>query len=284
MSEGLVHGVGQELVEPDWPALTSVEVQPLLERYGLQAGRVRWVSPRPLSSAALVETAAGSVFVKRHSETVRTVGALMEEHAFVDHLRGKEFSVPRVLSTDDGESAVHHDGWTWEVFEPAAGSDTYRELPSWEPFTSAGHAFSAGVALARLQVAAADFDRPARLPHLLMTSAEALLTPSLQAGLESFVARRPALAAALAGRDWERDVAEVLSPLHERFAPYLPELGSAWTHGDGHASNLFWTDGGEVAAVIDFGLADRTTPIVRAGNGARAQRGAVAGRSARSSL
>ena len=67
-----------------------------------------------------------------------------------------------------------------------------------------------------------------------------------------FVSRRPSLAAALDGREWQRDVAEVLVPLHERLVPYLPELRSAWTHGDGHASNLFWTSRGEVAAVIDF--------------------------------
>jgi Ser/Thr protein kinase RdoA (MazF antagonist) len=46
--------------------------------------------------------------------------------------------------------------------------------------------------------------------------------------------------------------------------PLLPALTTLWTHNDLHASNLLWTDGGDnarAAAVIDFGLADRTNAV-----------------------
>lgn len=257
-----MHGVGTELVPADWPAFTLDEVTPVLARYGLAAVAVAWVSPRPLSAAGLVELDNGQVFVKRHSAVVRSASALHEEHGFAEHLLDKGCGVPRLLRTLDGESAPASDGWTWEVLEPAVGEDLYRETQSWQPFWSVSHAFSAGAALARLQAAAADYEAPTRPARLLVTSTQAVLSPDIEAGLEQFVADRPMLADALRSRRWRTEVAEVLGPLHHRLAPYVDHLPSGWTHGDGHASNLFWSPDGEVSAVIDFGLADRTTPIV----------------------
>ena len=106
-ADGLVHGMGKELAEPDWPPLTADEVAPVLARYGLPgqiaAGpAVTWRSPRPMSAAGLVRQAGGGVFVKRHDPRVRSAAQLAAEHAFIAHLRARGFPVPAVRRTPDG--------------------------------------------------------------------------------------------------------------------------------------------------------------------------------------
>ena len=44
-------------------------------------------------------------------------------------------------------------------------------------------------------------------------------------------------------------------------APALAAQPPLWTHNDWHPSNLLWTEAGEVAHVLDFGLADRTCAL-----------------------
>ena len=261
MSDPRVHGMGRELVAPDWPPLTLPEVRRLLHRYGLAAQAIRWPSPRPLSAAALVETDGGVVFVKRHAEVVRTAEGLREEHAFAAHLRGKGVPVPEVLTDWTGGSTVSDEGWTWEVQAQGVGADTYRDTLSWEPVTGAEHAFACGATLARIALAAKDFSAPVRRPQLLVSSWQAVSSPALLPALEEFVAARPLLAAALVDRDWHEDVRRVLAPLHGRLVPHLPALPPSWTHGDGHASNFLWQRD-QVSAVLDLGLADRTTPLL----------------------
>ena len=136
MSDLRVHGMGRQLVAPDWPPLTLPEVKRLLHRYGLVAQGIRWASPRPLSAAALIETDAGAVFVKRHAEVVRAADGLREEHAFAAHLRARGVPVPAVLTDDAGSSTVSGGGWTWEVQAQGVGADTYRDTLSWEPVGS----------------------------------------------------------------------------------------------------------------------------------------------------
>ncbi|HBK46286.1 MAG TPA: aminoglycoside phosphotransferase, partial [Xanthomonadaceae bacterium] len=60
--------------------------------------------------------------------------------------------------------------------------------------------------------------------------------------------------------DWRRELGAHLLPWHRRGWPLLQQLPALWTHGDWHASNLLWHDGAapQVAAVFDFGLADRS--------------------------
>ena len=85
----LAHGLAGDQLTPDWPPLVANEVSSVVERIpGLGALRViEWRSPRPLSAAALVATANGRVFVKRHHRSVRTEATLSEEHRFAAHLR-----------------------------------------------------------------------------------------------------------------------------------------------------------------------------------------------------
>ena len=256
----LVHGMGRELVAPDWPALTLPEVADLLRPYGLSARRLAWLSPRPLSAAAVVQTDRRAVFVKRHSSVVRTVNGLAEEHAFADHLRERGIPVPAVLTDQHGLRAIAIGPWTYEVHEQGRGADTYRDVPSWEPFLSCADSFATGAMLARIALAAAGFDAPTRRPQLLVASAGAILAPDLLPALEQHVRARPLLQAALRGRDWRADVERLLVPLHARLVPHLEGLATGWTHGDGHASNFMWR-GSQVSDVLDLGLSDRTTPL-----------------------
>ncbi len=140
-ADGLVHGMGKELAEPDWAPLTAAEVVPVLARYGLPGpghvvagAAVTWRSPRPMSAAGLVRQAGGDVFVKRHDPRVRSAAQLAAEHAFIAHLRARGFPVPAVRRTRDGVSAVRSGGFVYEVHDVAAGIDLYRDAVSWSPW------------------------------------------------------------------------------------------------------------------------------------------------------
>ena len=281
----LVHGMGTGLVAPDWTPLTDAEVRGVLAAYpgGRDvAGRaeVSWRSPRPMSAAALVR-AGGPVpggrtewFVKRHDPRVRTAAQLAAEHAFAAHLRGRGVPVPEVLRTAAGATALTRAAGVYEVHGRAPGADLYRDAMSWTPYTSLGHARAAGAALARLHEAAAGFGRRAR-PQAVLTSSCAVVTAADPlAAVARLAARRPGLGGYLAARRWQDDLARHHLPVIRRAAPLLARLPGQWAHGDWHPSNLTWAPAGEgwvarvpggpdagVAAVIDFGLANRTFAV-----------------------
>ncbi len=270
---GLVHGMGTELVEPDWPPLTSAELTAVLASYP-QAGppgpaaagpaRPAWHSPRPMSAAALVTWPGGMVFVKRHHTAVRTAGQLATEHQFLDHLRSGGIPVPPVLRTAGGGTTVRRGDFVYEVHGVAAGLDLYRDDVSWSPFRSLGHARAAGVALARLHRAAAGFRPPARPPGVLLSGGWLLGSADPAAAVRRLLTERPGLARPLAGRAWRDDLARDVLPLLRRAAPLVTGLASQWGHGDWHPSNLTWTSAGpeaDVAGVFDVGLANRTSAV-----------------------
>ncbi|MBB6252319.1 phosphotransferase enzyme family protein [Nitrospirillum iridis] len=268
------HGMGVGTVLPDWPPLTVAEVAGLLRHYP-GAGAVRGIlshSPRPFSAASVVAMAGGdrtAVFVKRHHVRVRTPAQLDDEHAFMDHLRRRGEPVCEVLATADGARALTLGDWTYEVHGLAPGLDLYREAPSWTPFRDAGHAQAAGAALARLHRAAAGFDRPHRAGQPLVSGFTLFAGTDPLSAMAAYVAARPALADYLASRPWLRDTTRLLLPFHDALRPFLADLAPLWTHNDLHASNLTWTgpktgpgtDPAAVAAVLDFGLSDRTTAL-----------------------
>jgi Ser/Thr protein kinase RdoA (MazF antagonist) len=258
-----VHGLAADEVPPDWPPLAEAELADLLGRYpGLAAPRtIRWHSPRPLSAAALVDTAGGRVFVKRHHHSVRGVATLAEEHAFMAHLRAAGLPVPDVLTDADGATAVALDGWTYEIHAPALGLDLYRDTISWMPLRDPDHARTAGAMLARLHDAAAAYAAPQRDTHILVARSELIEAADPLAVLAAQLPSRPGLANYLHERDWRRELAEALAPFHAAVQPRLARQARLWTHGDWHVSNLCWSEAGphaRVAAVLDFGLAART--------------------------
>ena len=261
--EHLVHGLGTEPVAPDWPPLTTAEADSALRHYPEADGarRLLWHSPRPLSAAALVETARGATaFVKRHHVSVRSAAWLREEHGFLAHLRRNGAAVVRVLTDDAGGTALARGEWTYEVHTVGEGDDLYRDAISWSPFTELGHARAAGRALAELHEAARGYDAPPRAPQPLVAGFSVFGTADPFAALEQYAAARPALAAELAARPWRADLERWHLPFHRRLRPHLAALEPLWTHNDLHASNLLWR-GGRVSTVLDFGLCDRTYAV-----------------------
>ena len=184
---------------------------------------------------------------------------LVEEHAFIAHLRRGGAAVPAVLAADaDGATAMAGPAGVYEVHALALGEDKYRDAHSWTPLRRAEDAASLGYALGRLHVAAEGFAAPARRSFLLVAGDTLLHAPDLAAGLEVRLAADDLLRDALRRRPWRADVTEVLAPWHAALLPCLGEIEPLWVHGDLHASNLLW-EGERVSAVLDFGLCNRAS-------------------------
>ncbi|HTT53322.1 MAG TPA: phosphotransferase [Streptosporangiaceae bacterium] len=262
---GLVHGLGKDLVPPDWPPLTSGEVRAVLASYsGGSTADITWHSPRPWSAAGVARWPGSAVFIKRHHVRVRSAGQLAAEHAFIGHLRDRGIPVPAVLRTRDGATTVGRGDFCYEVHELAGGRDVYRDAMSWTPFTSLEHARAAGAALARLHRAAASFRRSARPPGVLLSGCDIVLAPDPLHRLSRLLSERPGLAGYLTARSWRADLARHVLPAIRQAGPLLAGLPRQWGHGDWHPSNLTWTSAGaraDVAGVFDFGLANRTLAV-----------------------
>ncbi len=260
------HGMDGRLVEPDWPPLTLKELRSLLAQFPSLGEPLDIVteSPRPLSAAGVVSTRGGKVFIKRHHHTVRGREGLCEEHAFMKHLLNAKASVPRVIASAAGDTAVEVGEWTYEVHETPPGIDLYEDAISWTPFRTAPHAFSAGQSMARLHLAAEGFEAPRRKPQPLIASLTIYAEQDACAAMANYLAERPVLAENQAVLACCEEALELLEPFHARLRPLLPSLGSLWTHNDLHCSNLLWNsaaDDAQATAIFDFGLADRTNAV-----------------------
>jgi Ser/Thr protein kinase RdoA (MazF antagonist) len=263
----LVHGLGRYQVPPEWIPLTKEEVGALLASYlpaadfQLSPVEISWHSPRPQSSAALVETGAGTFFVKRHHRSVRSANDLRVEHAFAGHLNAEGQQVPRVVAALDGATTVELGAYVYEVHELLAGADLYREAISWSPFKSPAHARAAGSALARFHLAARRFLLPPRLPGVLMNSSALVAASSPTLALRHLMNLRPELLRAPVARALPEDFERYHLDLVNSVSPFLAVLEPQWGHGDWHPSNLAWSPGDADASVVglfDLGLANRT--------------------------
>ena len=267
-TRGLVHGMGQALVEADWPALTDDEVRAVLGRFERyeetdlsREALILWQSPRPMSTGALVRFANGTVFLKRHHIAVRTPERLRVEHEFSRYLRARGQPLPEVLQCTNGDTVVQEGDFIYEVHERATGVDLYRDVPSWYPFTSLDHARAAGRALARFHKAARNFTLPPSVPGVLTSSVAIVASTDPLAELGRLIAARPGLARAVSRRSLLEDFARYHLPVIEKAAPLLRALVAQWSHGDWHASNLTWSSmrpSAIVAGVFDLGLSNRT--------------------------
>ena len=251
----LVHSMGEGLTLADWPALSPGEVASVLARFGHSEDvTILWHSPRPMSSAAIVEVGSRRCFVKRHDDRVRSASRLATEHAVADHLRSRGVSVPRPWRREDGDGVVVRGSYVYEVHDSARGADLYRDVPSWHPYRSQEHAREAGATLARVHLALADLALDATPAGALMNGAE-LLGDDLRATVAGLAGRRKNLSLALDGYDWLTDLAAI-EPWTDRAHSALQQLTPQWTHGDWHPSNLTWGERGEVVDVLDLGLAN----------------------------
>ncbi len=255
--------MGTAMEAPTWPAITADEAGAVIAGFPA-AGRMtglHWHSPRPFSAATLVHTTTGTFLLKRHHRNVRTVEGLAEEHAFIAHLAGAGVSVPEVMATADGATAVASGAWSYELHRAAPGVDLYRDSLSWTPFAARAHTHAAGVALATLHEAARGFAAPARRRQPLVASFTILPAADPLAAAEAYVAARPALAAFLNVKPWRRELGQLFESLGQGLAPLLADQMPLWTHNDWHPSNLLWAEDGSVETVFDFGLADRTCAV-----------------------
>lgn len=245
----------------DWPCLTAEEIRAVLAHYPgvVPGGTCAWHSMRPFSAAALVTGAGEACLIKRHHSSLRNVAALSEEHAFMQHLAREGVPVCLPCVTAEGTTALAHNDWTYEVFPRAPGEDMYRDVMSWQSYLCPEHAYAAGQALARLHHAAASYTAPDRAAGRVLISSMAVIGQAdLMAALQAWVPAQPGLAQALRSRSWQEDVQRVLSPWHDRLVSLLPEIVPCGGHGDWHGSNLLWTPQGDIACVLDFGMAGRT--------------------------
>jgi Ser/Thr protein kinase RdoA (MazF antagonist) len=288
----MAHGLSGNLEAPDWPPLELREVNELLRQYP-QAGSAIGIlshSPRPFSSASLVDTPRGTVFVKRHAGKVRSVEGLSEEHYFIEYLAGAFASTDRPgnaaslslvqapLRNRSGETSVCLGERIYEVHPQAHGLDIYEQVVSWQPFLSAAHAYAAGRALAQLHQVAKGFSHPARRPQQLVTSFTIFASPSnvksavylnfanelLCRRMQDYLNSRPLLLDYAEDRRWQTSIRELFLSLYMELAPWLRHLEPLWTHNDFHASNMMWSadsDDAIVTSIVDFGLADRTNAI-----------------------
>lgn len=262
----LAHGLDGSLVQPDWPPLTLPEIGSVLHHFPSAGKPVAIVSasPRPLSSAAVIETASHRLFIKRHARAVRDIAGLSEEHRFMHHLHTNGISVPAVFTRASGDTALELDGWTYELHNLPPGIDLYQDAISWTPFRSIEHARSAGDFLARMHLAAESFAAPPRKVQPLVASFRIFASFDPAAAIERYFADRPALTHDRQTRGDSDLALQLLAPFHAELQPLLPSLIPLWTHNDLHASNLFWSDtspNARATSVIDFGLADRTNAV-----------------------
>ena len=258
--EGGAHGLANDSVAPDWPPLTVQELAQVLHHYP-QAGppeRVAWHSPRPFAASALVACRHATVFVKRHDPRVRSVADLACEHRFIAHLRARGAPIPAVLHANTSATAIATPAGTYEIHALGEGLDTYRDAHSWTPLHSTADAKALGQTLACLHLAAEGFSEPPRPTGLLVSGDALLRAPDLISAMHTRLSGDRHLRAALHGREWEADFAARLVPLHRALQPHCATLAPLWAHEDFHGSNLLW-QGGQVSAVLDFGLCNRTS-------------------------
>ena len=260
------HGMDGTLVPPDWPPLTLDEARTLLAQFPAlgQPERILTESPRPFSAAGVVATTKDPVFIKRHHQSVRDREGLLEEHRFLAHLAANGAPVPRVFASASGETAIELGESIYEVHETPAGVDLYEEGISWTPFRTVAHAHSAGQALARLHLAAQGNDAPRRKARPLVAGFTIFADDHPSAAMDRYLAERPSLADYSNVRARCNEALELLAPFHSELRMQSPALEPLWTHNDLHGSNLLWSAGGDhaqVAAIIDFGLADRTNAV-----------------------
>jgi Ser/Thr protein kinase RdoA (MazF antagonist) len=259
----LTHGLAGDELPPDWPPLTLAEVGVVLRAFPVlgDVQALHWRSPRPLSAAGIVRTSAGEVFVKRHHSSVRTVATLTEEHRFATHLRQRGVPIPRVLEDENGETAVVIGEWIYEVHEAARGTDVYRDAFSWSPIGEAAHARAAGAMLARLHLAAKNYEAPQRSTHILVARADILSSEAPLDAIAALLPSRAFLDVYLRERDWRAEISEAIEPWHAHAAAGLSRQPRLWTHGDWHVSNLCWSDASDSAQitdVLDLGLSAAT--------------------------
>lgn len=261
----LGHGMGIALEEKDWKNLTLIDIKNLQEYYQELNGEVfiLWNSPRPFSSAALIQVSHQIFFVKRSHRSFRSAQDLMQEHLFIAHLAQKGLRVPKLLMAQTGMTAVEIGDWSYEVHLHASAVDLYADQPSWKPFFYAEHARQAGQMLAKLHDAAKDYEvTVGRTARYLFSNQDLLESTDIEIALGKRIKSSTALTQYFLDKTIDPALLRQLKHIHDKVANSLRRFPKIWIHNDLHASNLLWSseyENAEVESVIDFGLCDRCT-------------------------
>lgn len=277
ITDDLGHGMGNAWENKDWAHISDRELHSLQQHYACLQGNIQtlWHSPRPFSSAILLtimqdsattdETVTHPYFIKRSHCSFRRARDILQEHAILQHLAGKEIPVATLLSTHQGLTALELGDWTYEVYEKAEGLDLYADQQSWKPFFYAEHAAKAGSLLAKLHRAMQDFpDLQGRSARYLVSNQQLLESENIVVAIQSRITQSPELSRYFADKNLDPCFLDRVSQVHQKIKLVLQQAAKIWTHNDLHASNLFWSvpnADADITAVIDFGLSDRNSAI-----------------------
>ncbi|MFV5381434.1 phosphotransferase enzyme family protein [Acinetobacter towneri] len=277
ITHDLGHGMGNDWEHKDWAHLTVSELHNLQPYYPCLQGNIQilWCSPRPFSSAVLVEvmqalastgqTNFHSYFIKRSHRSFRRAQDILQEHAVLQHLASKNIPVATLMTSNCGQTALEVGDWTYEVYEKAAGFDLYIDQQSWTPFFYTEHAAKVGSLLAKLHIAMQDFpELHGRSTRYLVSNQQLLESESIVTAIQQRIDNSPELSRYFADKNLDAVFLERIFQTHRKIKHVLQQATKIWTHNDLHASNLFWSTQGadpNITAVIDFGLSDRNSAL-----------------------
>ena len=277
ITPNLGHGMGSDWENKDWVHITVPELHHLQPYYPCLQGSVQilWCSPRPFSSAVLVEvmqalastgqTNLHPYFIKRSHRSFRRAQDILQEHAVLQHLASKNIPVATLISSNCGQTALELGDWTYEVYEKAAGFDLYVDQQSWTPFFYTEHAAKVGSLLAKLHTAMQDFpELHGRSTRYLVSNQQLLESESIVTAIQQRIDNSPELSRYFADKNLDAVFLERIFQTHRKIKHVLQQATKIWTHNDLHASNLFWSTQGadaNITAVIDFGLSDRNSAL-----------------------
>ena len=277
ITPNLGHGMGSDWENKDWLHITVPELHRLQSYYPCLQGSVQilWCSPRPFSSAVLVEvmqalastgqTNLHSYFIKRSHRSFRRAQDILQEHAVLQHLASKNIPVATLITSNCGQTALEVGDWTYEVYEKAAGFDLYVDQQSWTPFFYTEHAAKVGSLLAKLHTAMQDFpELHGRSTRYLVSNQQLLESENIVTAIQQRIDNSPELSRYFADKNLDAVFLERIFQTHRKIKHVLQQATKIWTHNDLHASNLFWSTqsaDANITAVIDFGLSDRNSAL-----------------------
>ena len=277
ITPNLGHGMGNDWENKDWVHITVPELHHLQPYYPCLQGSVQilWCSPRPFSSAVLVEvmqalastgqTNLYPYFIKRSHRSFRRAQDILQEHAVLQHLASKNIPVATLISSNCGQTALELGDWTYEVYEKAAGFDLYVDQQSWTPFFYTEHAAKVGSLLAKLHTAMQDFpELHGRSTRYLVSNQQLLESENIVTAIQQRIDNSPELNRYFADKNLDAVFLERIFQTHRKIKHVLQQATKIWTHNDLHASNLFWSTqsaDANITAVIDFGLSDRNSAL-----------------------
>lgn len=277
ITPNLGHGMGSDWENKDWVHITVPELHHLQSYYPClqESVQILWCSPRPFSSAVLVEvmqalastgqTNLHSYFIKRSHRSFRRAQDILQEHAVLQHLASKNIPVATLISSNCGQTTLEVGDWTYEVYEKAAGFDLYIDQQSWTPFFYTEHAAKVGSLLAKLHIAVQDFpELHGRSTRYLVSNQQLLESENIVMAIQQRIDNSPELSHYFADKNLDAVFLERIFQTHRKIKHVLQQATKIWTHNDLHASNLFWSTqsaDANITAVIDFGLSDRNSAL-----------------------